>query len=50
MPLTSISKFWVIYMFSSESVALECLGYKIERDVKPGEAIFVDLSVSNVTH
>ena len=33
-------------MFSSESVALECLGYKIERDVKPGEAIFVDLNGS----
>ena len=33
-------------MFSSESVALECLGYKVERDVKPGEAIFVDLNGS----
>ncbi len=31
-------------MFSSESVALECLGYEVERDVKPGEAIYVDLN------
>ena len=31
-------------MFSSESVALECLGYQVERDVKPGEAIYVDLN------
>ena len=31
-------------MFSSESVALECLGYQVERDVRPGEAIYVDLN------
>ena len=31
------------YMFSSESVALECLGYKLCRDVNPGEAIFIDV-------
>jgi len=31
------------YMFSSESVALECLGYKLCRDVDPGEAIFIDV-------
>ena len=30
------------YMFTSESVALDCLGYSIERDVKPGETIFID--------
>jgi len=32
------------YMFSSESVALECLGYKLCRDVNPGEAIFIDIN------
>ncbi len=30
------------YMFSSESVALDCLGYNIEGDVKPGETIYID--------
>jgi len=30
------------YMFSSESVALDCLGYKIEKDLDPGETIFID--------
>ncbi len=32
------------YMVASESVALDCLGYKIERDVKPGEALFIDMN------
>ncbi|WP_428852552.1 amidophosphoribosyltransferase [Imbroritus primus] len=31
------------WMVASESVALEGIGYKMERDVLPGEAIFVDL-------
>ncbi len=32
------------HMFASESVALDMLGYKLERDVRPGEAIFVDIA------
>jgi len=31
------------YMVASESVALDCLGYKVERDVKPGETVFIDM-------
>lgn len=30
------------FIFASESVALDTLGFKFERDVKPGEAIFID--------
>ena len=38
------------HMVASESVALDCLGYKIERDVKPGETIFIDLDNNVHTH
>lgn len=30
-------------IFASESVALDVLGYEIERDLKPGEAVFIDM-------
>jgi amidophosphoribosyltransferase len=32
------------YMVSSESVALDTLGFSVEGDVAPGEAIFIDLN------
>lgn len=34
------------YAFSSETVALNNLGYEVERDVRPGEAIFVDMTAN----
>ncbi|HJF27352.1 amidophosphoribosyltransferase [Acinetobacter bohemicus] len=31
------------YIIASESVAITALGFKVERDIEPGEAIFIDL-------
>ena len=31
------------YIIASESVAITALGFKVERDIEPGEAIFIDM-------
>ena len=41
-PLIYGSKSNKKYMIASESVALDCLGYKVEKDIEPGETIFID--------
>ena len=39
------------HMFASESVALDCLGYdKNVNDLKPGEAIFIDIKGNKSSH
>ena len=39
------------HMFSSESVALDCLGYdKNIKDVQPGETIFIDINGNKTSH
>lgn len=38
------------YVMASESVAIDTLGFKLDRDVKPGEAIFIDMASGGVCH
>ena len=41
-PLIMGSKDKKTHMIASESVAIECLGYKVDRDIKPGETVIID--------
>ena len=41
-PLIMGSKDNDTHMIASESVSLECLGYKVNRDINPGETIIID--------
>lgn len=38
------------YVLASESVALDVLGFELERDVEPGESIFITLDGRLLTH
>ncbi len=38
------------YIIASESVAITALGFKVERDIEPGEAIFIDMQGNLSTH
>ncbi len=41
-PLVMGSKNDGTHMIASESVSLECLGYNVERDIKPGETVIIN--------
>ena len=49
-PLIYGSKSNKKYMIASESVALDCLGYTVERDIDPGECIFIDFDINVSFH